>query len=73
MEGRPEGGFQIEEVFTREEALRVMAIWVAYSRFEENQKGNIEAGKFSDFMIYSQDLMSIPVSETPNTMAKKSL
>ena len=69
-EGYPEGGFQIEDALTREEALKGMTIWAAYSNFEEHEKGSIEVGKFADFTIYDRDLMTIPVNEIPEIRAE---
>ncbi|GAA4816313.1 amidohydrolase [Litoribaculum gwangyangense] len=62
----PEGGFQIENALTREETLKGMTIWAAYSNFEENEKGSIEAGKFADFVILDKDIMTVDVAEIPN-------
>ncbi len=47
----PENGFQMENALTREEALKGMTIWAAYSNFEENEKGSIEVGKMADFVV----------------------
>jgi predicted amidohydrolase YtcJ len=62
----PEGGYRIEEGLTREETLKGMTIWAAYSNFEEGEKGSIETGKFADFVILDQDIMTIPEDEIPN-------
>ena len=70
LQNYPEAGFQIEDALTREEALRGMTIWAAYSNFEEHEKGSIEVGKFADFTIYSDDLMVVPINEVPNIMAE---
>ena len=43
-----------------------MTIWAAYSNFEEGEKGSIETGKFADFVILDQDIMTIPEDEIPN-------
>ncbi|MDB2385196.1 amidohydrolase [Polaribacter sp.] len=67
LEGFPDGGFQIENALTREETLKGMTIWAAYSNFEENEKGSIEVGKFADFVILDQDIMTVPLDKTPNT------
>jgi predicted amidohydrolase YtcJ len=53
----PDGGFQIENKLTREEALKGMTIWAAYANFEENLKGSIEAGKLADLVIMENDIM----------------
>lgn len=61
----PEGGYQMENALTREETLRGMTIWAAYSNFEEDEKGSIEPGKFADFVILPKDIMTIPEDEIP--------
>ncbi len=63
----PEGGFQMENALSREEALKGMTIWAAYSNFEENEKGSIEVGKFADFIILDQDIMEVNLNVVPNT------
>lgn len=55
----PEGGFQMENAMSREDALRGMTIWAAKSNFEENEKGSIEPGKFADFILLDRDLMTV--------------
>ena len=53
----PDGGYQMENALTREEALRGMTIWAAKSNFEEKEKGSLEPGKFADFIILDKDIM----------------
>lgn len=65
--GYPDDGFQMENALSREETLKGMTIWAAYSNFEEQEKGSIEAGKLADFVILDKDIMQIDVSEIPNT------
>ncbi len=55
--GWPDGGYQMENVLSREETLRGMTIWAAKSNFEEKEKGSLEAGKFADFIILDADIM----------------
>ena len=66
-EGYPEEGFQMENALSREETLKGMTIWAAYSNFEEEEKGSIEAGKLADFVILDKDIMRIDASEIPKT------
>ena len=70
MEQYPEGGFQMENALSRQETLKGMTIWAAYSNFEEDEKGSIETGKFADFVILSDDIMTIPSEEIPNITAE---
>ncbi len=58
--GFPEGGFQMENAITREQALRGMTIWAAYSCFQEKKRGSIEKGKDADFVILEDDIMTAP-------------
>ena len=65
-DGNPAGGFMPEQRLTREQTLRGMTIWAAYSNFEEEEKGSLEAGKFADFIMMDEDLMEVDISEIPN-------
>jgi hypothetical protein len=58
-EGWPEGGFQMENAISREDALRSITIWPAKGSFEEDFKGSIEAGKVADFVILNEDIMQV--------------
>jgi len=71
LEQFPESGFQMENALTREEALKGMTIWAAYSNFEENEKGSIEEGKFADFIILDANIMKVSASEIPNIKVKQ--
>ena len=66
LKGYPDGGFQMQNALTREEALKGMTIWAAYANFEEQEKGSIESGKFADFIILDKDIMEVPVQDIPN-------
>jgi Predicted metal-dependent hydrolase with the TIM-barrel fold len=61
----PDGGFQMENAFTKEEALRSITIWAAKSSFEEDKKGSIERGKYADFVVLDRDIMNIDEREVP--------
>ncbi len=62
----PENGFQKENALTREETLKGMTLWAAYSNFEETEKGSITAGKFADFVILEDNIMEIEEDKIPN-------
>jgi len=44
---------------TREETIRAATRGGAYLTFEENLKGSIEAGKFADMIVLSDDIMTV--------------
>jgi len=66
LEQFPEGGFQMENALTREETLKGITIWAAFSNFEEDEKGSIEVGKFADFIILDKDIMETDIHNIPN-------
>lgn len=55
--GFPANGFQMENALTREETIKGMTTWAAYSNFEEKEKGSLTRGKWADFIILDTDLM----------------
>jgi predicted amidohydrolase YtcJ len=61
--GWPDGGYQMNNALTREEALRGMTIWAAKANFEEKEKGSLEKGKFADFIILDKDMMKADEKE----------
>ena len=58
-EGKPIGGYQMDNALSRSEALKGMTIWAAYANFEEEQKGSIEVGKLADLVLMTQDIMTV--------------
>lgn len=62
----PANGFQMENALTREETLKGMTIWAAYSNFEEQEKGSIEVGKLADFIILDKDIMQVDSDKIPS-------
>lgn len=65
LKNYPEGGFQPENALTREETLKGMTIWAAYSNFEENERGSIEVGKWADFTLFDSDIMTMDIDAVP--------
>lgn len=65
--GFPKDGFQKENALSRQETLKGMTIWAAYSNFEEKEKGSLEKGKFADFIILDNDIMKCKIEEVLKT------
>ncbi len=64
--GFPEGGFQIQDALSREETLKGMTIWAAYSCFQEKKRGSLEKGKDADFIILEEDIMTVAFDRLRN-------
>ncbi len=65
--GWPVGGWYPEQRMSREDALRSITIWPAYSAFQEKEMGSLTAGKLADFVILNQDIMRVPAELVLNT------
>jgi len=62
-DGKPEGGWYPEQCLTREEALKGYTFESAYSGFEEKFLGRIAPGMCADFIIISDDILTISSKE----------
>jgi predicted amidohydrolase YtcJ len=60
--GSPPGGWFPGQRLSREEALRGMTIWAAKANFEEDTRGSLEKGKFADFVVINEDLLTVDES-----------
>ena len=49
-----------EQAITRQQALELYTTNAARISFEEDLKGSIEAGKLADFVVLSEDLLTVP-------------
>jgi hypothetical protein len=67
LAGIPEGGFEPEQKMSREEALRSYTLDAAYGEFAEEVKGSISPGKFADFTVFDQDIMTVPENQILDT------
>lgn len=61
--GYPPGGWYSDQRMTREEALNSMTIWPAHAAFQDSVMGSITTGKFADFTVLDQDIMTVPAEK----------
>ncbi len=59
--------FHPEQAMTREEALASYTLNNAIAAFEENVKGTLTPGKYADFVVLSNDILTVEESQIPNT------
>ena len=55
-----------EELLTREQVLTALTINVAKQMFIEEERGSISKGKYADFLLLNQDVLTCPVTEIHN-------
>jgi Predicted metal-dependent hydrolase with the TIM-barrel fold len=73
LEGKPDGGFQMENALSKEEALRSITIWAAKAGFQESKIGSIEIGKNADFVVLDTDIMQCNESSIIKTKVLKTV
>lgn len=61
-DGTPAGGWYPDGRIGVEAALRHFTIDAAYASFDDARKGSITAGKYADFVVLSEDIVTAPVS-----------
>ncbi|WP_444894264.1 amidohydrolase [Microbulbifer sp. TRSA001] len=62
-QGNPSKGWRVEETMTLEQALRAFTLDAAYASHQETVIGNLEAGKFADFILLDKDIFTIDPQE----------
>ena len=70
LSGSPIGGYEPYQKMTRLEALKSYTLNAAYGAFEEDIKGTIDIGKYADFTIFSQNIITVPDNQLLNTKIK---
>ena len=63
------GPVGIDQKISRQQAIKVMSLNNAYMMFNENVTGSIEPGKFADFIIISDDILSVKEAEIKDIKA----
>jgi len=59
VDGKNPDGWIPEQKISVEDAIKCYTLNSAYASFEENIKGRIEAGKLADFVVLSEDILTI--------------
>lgn len=70
LRGTPESGYEPEQKMSRLQALRSYTLDAAYGAFLEDETGSIEVGKWADFTVLDQDIITIPEEDILNTQVK---
>jgi predicted amidohydrolase YtcJ len=66
-DGFPAGGWFPGERTTRDEALLSISMWPAYAAFMEDVSGSLTPGKYADFVVLDQDIMTVDPSRVLDT------
>lgn len=69
----PVGGWYPQECLTVEEAIRAYTIDSAYIFFQEESKGSIEPGKLADFVVLSDDILTVPKEDIHKIQVVKTI
>jgi predicted amidohydrolase YtcJ len=56
-----------DQGISRADAIRSVTINGAYTTFEEKVKGSIEPGKYADFVVLSDDILTVPAERIRTT------
>jgi predicted amidohydrolase YtcJ len=63
LDGTPPGGWYPDQRLSIEEALRTITINAAYNVWMEDRVGSITVGKLADYVVFEQDILTIPPNE----------
>ncbi len=55
--------FEPAELISREQALQSLTINGAYQMHVENERGSIQVGKYADFVLVNQDILTCPATD----------
>lgn len=65
--GWPAGGWFPGERTSRDEALQSLTLWPAYAAFMEAETGSLSPGKYADFVVLDQDIMTVAPEQILDT------
>jgi len=67
VEGTPAGGWEPSQKISVEAALRHFTRDAAFAEHAEKEKGTLAVGKLADFVVLSQDLLTVPPERISDT------
>ena len=67
------GIFQPEQAVSISEALKMWTIWAAKAQGESDVKGSIEAGKYADMVVLSEDIFAIDKEKLKEVQVLKTI
>ena len=65
--------FYPDQRMSRMEALQSYTINAAYAAFEEDIKGSLTPGKLADITVLSQDILTVPEEQIPDTRVEMTI
>jgi len=71
LSGQPEGGWFPQEKLSVEEAIKAYTLNTAYAGFEEDMKGSITVGKLADFVVLSDNLLTMNPDDIKDVTVRK--
>lgn len=63
LNGTSGPGWHPELAVSRETALLMFTLWPAHGAFQEELRGSVEVGKYADFTIFNNDIMTVPEAD----------
>ncbi len=69
LDGKHPDGWFPEQKLSIQEAIAAHTMGSAYAEFQDTVKGSIEPGKLADFVLLSEDVLSIPASSLRDVRA----
>jgi len=73
LSGQPEGGWFPQEKLSVEEAIQAYTLNTAYAGYEENLKGSISVGKLADFVVLSDNLLTMNPDDIKDVTVQKTI
>lgn len=73
LSGQPEGGWFPQEKLSVEEAIQAYTLNTAYAGYEEDMKGSITVGKLADFVVLSDNLLTMNPDDIKDVTVRKTV